>query len=110
MKKEDKIFLTHILAAIKKLEEYLAGVDYDDFIEDSMRCDAVVRELEIIGEGTKSLSKEIRKKYSQIPWKQIAGMRDKLTHEYFGVDLHIVWQTCKEDIVELKRELMKMMK
>ncbi len=105
MKKNDQMFINHILDAISKIEDYLKDVLYDDFIEDDMRIDAVVRELEIIGEAVKNLSSEFKNKRKHIPWKEISGMRDKLTHEYFGVDLQIVWNTCKEDILILKKEL-----
>lgn len=100
----------HILDAISKIGEYISNVSYDDFIEDDMRSDAVVRQLEIIGEATKNLSKETKTRFQDIPWKEIAGMRDKLTHDYFGVDLQIVWDTCNKDMIALKTNLNKILK
>ena len=105
MNETDKVFVTHILDAIGKIEEYIGDVGYDAFVENSMMCDAVVRELEIIGEATKSLSDEVKEAHGNIPWKSISGMRDKLIHQYFGVDLEIVWKTCKEDLVGIKDKL-----
>ncbi len=69
--------------------------------------DAVVRNIEIIGEATKNISMEFRKKYSDIPWKEIAGMRDKLIHHYMGVDFDVIWTTVKQDIPSLEKELKK---
>lgn len=105
MKKNDAVFTGHILDAISKIENYLDDISYDNFIEDAMRSDAVVRELEIIGEAAKHLSSGFRNSHKHIQWKEIAGMRDKLIHGYFGVDYQIVWNTCKEDVVILKKEL-----
>jgi len=87
MKKDDSIFLKHMLDAINLIEEYLGDKDYDEFKNNRMLQDAVIREIEIIGEATKNLSMAFRNKHSNIPWRQIAGMRDKLIHGYFGVDI-----------------------
>ena len=89
--KEDKIFLKHILDSINQIEEYLNGVVFEDFIKRKLIQDGVIRQLEIIGEATKHLSPELREKSSNIPWEDIAGMRDKLIHHYFGVDLEAVY-------------------
>jgi len=89
-KKEDKLYLNDIWEAILKIEKYTKGLSYEEFLNNMMVIDAVVRNLEIIGEATKNLSKEIKSQYPEIPWKEMAGMRDKLIHEYFGIDLDIV--------------------
>ena len=103
--KHEAILLDHILDAINQIEEYTNGIDREEFLETRMVQDAVVRQLEIIGEATKNLSSNVTESYPQIPWKEIAGMRDKLIHVYFGVDLDEVWNTAKRDIHDLKSVL-----
>jgi uncharacterized protein with HEPN domain len=90
---------------IIKILSYTEGYDYNRFSEDDKTIDAVVRNVEIIGEATKHLSDEIKKMDSQIPWKAIAGMRDKLVHDYFGVDKRFVWNTVKDDIPFLQGKI-----
>ena len=104
-KKEDKLYLNDIWEAILKIEKYTKGLSYEEFLNNMMVIDAVVRNLEIIGEATKNLSKEIKSQYPEIPWKEMAGIRDKLIHEYFGIDLDIVWKTIKYRLPELKKYL-----
>ncbi|MCW7075531.1 MAG: DUF86 domain-containing protein [Candidatus Methanospirare jalkutatii] len=110
MKKDDSIFLKHMLDAINLIEEYLRDKDYDEFKNNRMLQDAVIREIEIIGEATKNLSMAFRNKHPNIPWRQIAGMRDKLIHGYFGVDVDAVWDTVMKDIPSLKEKLQKIIK
>jgi len=105
MKKDDYIYLRHILDAICRIEEYARDKEYEDFMDNYLVQDGVIRQIEIMGEATKRLSKEIREKYPEMPWKDMAGMRDKLIHDYLGVDLDAVWDTAKEDIPGLKRKL-----
>ncbi|MEZ5336618.1 MAG: DUF86 domain-containing protein [Methanolobus sp.] len=99
--KHDSVFLKHILDAINQIEEYTEGMSFEDFLEKRLVQDAVIRQLEIIGEATKNLSPDTTERFPQIPWKEIAGMRDKLIHAYFGVDIEEVWNTAKRDIPEL---------
>jgi len=89
MNREDFAYLKHIFDAIAKIEKYLSGVNEQDFYENSLIQDGVIRQLEIIGEAVKRLSTEITKE-KNLPWQDIAGMRDKLIHHYFGVDLETV--------------------
>jgi len=108
--KEDIVYLKHILDAISQIEEYVGDVEYEDFMLNRLIQDGVIRQLEILGEATKRLSNEIREKYPDVPWKDMAGMRDKLIHGYFGVDITAVWDTVKKDIPSLKNEIENIVK
>ncbi len=105
MRKDDLLYLKHILDAIFRIEEYTNNVNSETFPRNNLLQDGVIRQIEIIGEATKRLSKDIRKQYSKIPWKDIAGMRDKLIHGYFGVDVDAVWDTVQKDIPSLKNDV-----
>jgi uncharacterized protein with HEPN domain len=100
--KDDKIYIEHILQSIDRIEAYLRGKDHQSFYNDFMTQDAVVRQLEIIGEATKRISKDLRNLNPIVPWSDMAGMRDILIHDYIDVDLDIVWKTASESIVNLK--------
>jgi len=84
--KDDSIYLAHILISISKILKYSSGKEYADFIKDEMIQDAIIRHIEIIGEASNRVGDELKKKYSDIPWIDIRGMRNKLIHDYFGVD------------------------
>ena len=99
----DLIYLHHIFDAIEKIERYLTEKVIGDLFKDDMLLDAVVRELEIVGEAAKNISAEFLKKNSSIPWQSMTGMRNRLIHEYFGVDRKVVWDTCQVDLPELKK-------
>jgi len=109
MKKADAVYLKHIRDAISRIEEYTKAVGYDNFVKNNLIQDGVIRQLEIIGEATKRLSTEFKNKYPNIPWKDVAGMRDKLIHDYLGVDIDAVWDTVKKDIPILKKEVKKIL-
>ena len=102
MKRSDLDYIKDILDSIENIEEFVKGMDYDDFLRDAKTQYAVVRALEIIGEAVKNISDDLKSKFPQIPWKAIAGMRDKLIHAYFGVDWEVVWLTIKKDIPKIK--------
>jgi len=99
--KDDRVYLGHILEAIQDIEQY-ASAGRDAFMTDKMRQDAVLRKLEVVGEAVKNLSELSKQRRPEIPWRQIAGMRDRLTHDYFGVDLALVWVTVEKDVPNLK--------
>ena len=100
--KDDKIYIEHILQSIDRIEAYLSGKDHQSFSDDFMTQDAVVRQLEIIGEATKRISKGLRNLNPLVPWSDMAGMRDILIHDYIDVDIDIVWKTASESIIKLK--------
>ena len=96
-------YLRDILDNATKVEVFTTGIDFDAFLADEMRAYATIRALEIIGEAVKQVPLSLREKHPEIPWRQIARMRDKLIHQYFGVKLGVVWKTVTEDISPLKK-------
>lgn len=100
--------MSHILDAITSIEDFVSGVSKEEFMKSDLRQSAVIRKIEIIGEAVKNLSDEFKGKYQLIPWQQIAGMRDKLIHAYFGVDIENVWEVTQKDVPELKEQLRKL--
>lgn len=98
----DGVYLRHMLDAIAKIERYVAGTDYETFTGNDMMIDAVVRELEIIGEAARNLSAPFIHEHAEIPWSRIRRMRNVLIHEYFGVNLKIVWDTAHHNLPSLK--------
>lgn len=102
--KRDQLYLKHILNAIAKINDYVS-VGYDDFMSHSHWQDAVIRQLEIIGEATKQTSTDLRVLHPEVPWRRIAGLRDVLIHDYMGVDLDAVWQITQKDIPELQTKM-----
>lgn len=109
MSKADTLYLNHIYSSILKIEKYLNEIKKEEFFENDKTQDAVIRQFEILGEATKRLSSDIREHYPIIPWKDIAGMRDKLIHDYMGVDLDLIWQSYKKDIPFLKINIKKIL-
>ena len=95
--------------AISDIEKFVSGLSENDFFQSREKQYAVVRALEIIGEATKNLSDETKNKYSEVNWRKIAGMRDKLIHAYFVVDLPLVWDTVKRDIPPLEKQAKKIL-
>lgn len=110
MKREIKLYLDDLLESARLIEEYANGIDEITFEENSQIQDSVIRRLEIIGEAVKRLPEELKSKHPQIPWKEIGGLRDVLTHEYFGVSIPRVWKVIIDDLPKLKEQIEKIIK
>lgn len=102
MKKDLGDYIADILNSIKDVEEFIEGMAFETFLTDKKTINAVIRSLEVMGEAAKRIPEELREKYLDIPWKRMAGMRDKLIHEYSGIDLEIVWTVIKEELPPVK--------
>ena len=105
MKREYKLFIQDIKDSIAKIDEFVGDINFKDFVNDDKTSSAVVRKLEIIGEAAKNIPHEIRQKYKELPWSDMARMRDKIIHAYFGVDYEVVWKTIKERLPEIKPKI-----
>lgn len=108
-KRSEKAYLLDIQEAIKRTLSYISGLDYSSFARDYKTQDAVIRNLEIIGEATKSLSTDTRLRYSDVPWKSMAGIRDKLIHDYFGVNIDIIWYVCVDELPKVAVSIEKIL-
>ena len=102
MIKNDQVYLEHILESITKIESFTKGISRFDFDQNVMIQDAIIRNIEIIGEATKKISKSFTQTHNEIPCSAMAGMRDKLIHDYLDVDLDVVWKTIEVDLPLLK--------
>jgi len=109
-KRDPSLFLSDMMDAIVKIEQWTAGVSYEKFQTNILLQDAIVRNLEILGEAAKNIPEDIRSRYADIPWKRIAGFRDIAIHDYFGVDFEIVWKILTEGIVAVKPALEKVLR
>jgi uncharacterized protein with HEPN domain len=97
-----QVYIEDIIDAIDSIETYTKGLTYEGFVSDRKTVDAVIRNFEIIREATKNVPLSVRREYPQVPWRDMAGMRDKLIHGYFGVQLDVVWKTIKERLPEVR--------
>jgi uncharacterized protein with HEPN domain len=102
--KDDRVYLIHVLECIKQIEEYTID-GREEFMDSRLIQDAVIRNIEIIGEAIKRVSPGLRGQHPEIPWKEMAGMRDVLIHDYMGVDLKIVWNVVSRNLAEIKDHL-----
>ena len=107
--KDQSVYLKHMLEAIQRIKDYTKNMDVKAFFNNNMVEDAVVRNIEIIGEASKNLSAEFKKKYSDVPWKDISGMRDRIVHFYFGLDFGLVWNVVEHDLPKLEKSIRKIL-
>ena len=102
MKRNYRLYLKDILSAMKAIEKFVGGMKLEEFSKDDLTSSAVIRKFEIIGEATKQISQDIKRRHPEVPWKDMAGMRDKLIHAYFGINYTLVWDTAKQIIPQIK--------
>lgn len=100
-----KLYIADIKDSAARIEEYVAGMSFEDFRADRKTIDAVVRNFEIIGEASRNVPEDWRNRYPDLDWKAMAGMRNYLAHEYFGISLEIIWKTIKERLPELRTRI-----
>ncbi len=104
-----RIYLKDILAAIESIERFVVGMDLETFQADDKTTSAVIRKFEIIGEAVRYVSDDIRTAYSEVAWKEMAGMRDRLIHFYMGVNYRLVWKTIKDDLPITKMQIQRIL-
>ena len=109
MNRSLRLFLQDILQAGRHIQEFVEDIDFDDFQKDAKTSSAVIRQFEIIGEAARHVPESVREKYPDVSWRQMAGMRDRLVHGYFGVDYQLVWDTIKTHIPELIAEITRIL-
>ena len=107
MKKDASVFLNHIIESIADIDFFIKNITKEEFLKNKEKQNAVIRSLEIIGEAVKNIPESTKKRYPSIPWKEIAGTRDKVIHHYFMINLDVVWDIIRKDIPELKKEILK---
>ncbi|NOH02374.1 MAG: DUF86 domain-containing protein [Chloroflexi bacterium] len=105
MKKDDTVYLHHILDAIDLIEEYTSEMSENEFFSNSMAHDAAIRQIEIIGEAASNVSDDFQEAHKEIPWGKMIGIRNKIIHEYFNINYAIIWDTIKEDLPILKETI-----
>jgi len=105
MKKDDSVYLRHIMDAFVQIERYTDGVSHDDFMENRLLQDGVIRQLEVMGEAARNLTEDLRNEYPNIPWRQMIGLRNRMIHAYFNVNLQIIWEIIQGDIPNLKKDI-----
>ncbi len=110
MKRELRLFIEDILESIRLIEKYIGNLSKEDLNNNQGLKDSLVRRLEIIGEAVKNIPDDFKEKYSQVPWKKIAGLRDIIIHTYFNIDLDITWEIIKKDLPDLKEKILKIKK
>ncbi len=108
-KRPFNLLLNDIRQAIDRIEQYIKNLSFDAFSNDQKSVDAVVRNLEIIGEAASRLPDEFKEKYSEIEWYKVIGLRHRIVHEYFGIDIEIIWQILQKDLTELRQKITRIM-
>jgi uncharacterized protein with HEPN domain len=107
--RNQRLYLEDIVAAIESIEVFVAGMDLETFQSDDKTSSAVIRKFEIIGEAVRHVPEDIRIAYSEVAWKEMAGMRDRLIHLYMGVNYRLIWQTIKNDLPIAKAQIQKIL-
>ena len=110
MKKDDLMFLKHMFQSIQKIETYLKGVDFEGLVSNELLISGVTREMEIIGEASNNLNSKFKQEHLEIPLQKIKDMRNFLAHQYFEIDLKLIWKTYKENLPELKKLIKPLIK
>ena len=105
MKRDPMLFIEDVLESIKNIEEFISGFNKEKFLKSKLRQSAVIRQLEVIGEAVKNIPESFRNENPRVPWKEIAGFRDVLSHAYFGVDIERVWNIVEIDLPVLKKDM-----
>ena len=103
--RDPELLLEDILAAIRKVDRYTAGMDWERFRQDEKTTDAVVRNLEVVGEAVRRLPEDFIARHPNVPWRQAAGLRNRIVHDYFGLDLEIIWEVIQHDLPRLRQQL-----
>ncbi len=106
--KDPNLYILHILNSVSRIEQYIKGISEKDFYNNFLIQDAVIQNIQIIGEASKKFEETFKKKHSHIPWRQIGAMRNKVVHEYFGIDLPAVWQVINVDLITLKNQILEL--
>lgn len=108
-KRDARLLLQDMLESLEKIERYTAGLTFERFAQDDRTVDAVVCNLEVIGEAARQIPSEVRERYPEVPWRRVIGLRNVVVHEYFAVDVEIVWTVVRQSLPELKEALRRMM-
>jgi len=109
MNRDYRLFIKDVISAMESIERFVEGMSLEKLMQDDKTSSAVIRKFEIIGEATKRLPDELKEGYPDIPWKRMAGMRDRLIHAYFGIDYELVWDAIKADIPNMKPKLQRIL-
>ena len=104
-KRDPQLLIEDMLESIRRIRRYIDGMDYDGFLADERTCDAVTRNVEIIGEASKQMPEDFKEAHPELPWAQMAGMRNRIVHDYAGVDLAIVWEVARNALPRLQQQL-----
>ena len=104
-KRDPLVLLEDIMLAVQKIARYTSQMDHNEFLNHELVIDGVARNLEIIGEAARQLPEEFRRAHAQIPWPQIAGLRNRIVHDYFGLDLELIWEIVQHDLPELEKQV-----
>ena len=105
MKKDDSVYLHHIMDALVQIEHYMDNVSHEEFFSSRLLQDGVIRQLEVMGEAARNLSEDLRNEHPEIPWRQMVGLRNRMIHAYFNVDLQIIWEIVQGDIPDLLQKM-----